>query len=208
MATPPVACRKARTEGNGPTACEFGQPSGHRVEEGGRPITQPDARFERVFAAHHAAVQRYLARRLALDDVNDATADVFVVAWRRIDDMPAGSELPWLYGIARNTVRNVRRGADRRRALERRVSGLAPPEGPEPDTQLLMRVEDERLLAALATLRGPDREILRLRTWEELSNRDIAAVLGLSESAVHMRLSRARKRLAHAFNRLTDGGQR
>ena len=62
-----------------------------------------DAMFNRTFDLHYEAVQIYCFRRLRADDVNDAVAEVFLVAWRRIDQLPAGRELPWLYAISRTS---------------------------------------------------------------------------------------------------------
>ena len=68
----------------------------HRVQGRRRDsVTQsPDreARFDRLFDLHHDAVQVYCLRRLPTDDVNDAVAEVFLVAWRRIDEAPNGRE--------------------------------------------------------------------------------------------------------------------
>ena len=41
-------------------------------------------------------------------------AEVFLTAWRRIDQIPSGSELPWLYGVAHNVVANQQRSFVRR----------------------------------------------------------------------------------------------
>ena len=45
-------------------------------------------RLEDLFVAHAAAVRAYAARRVAPGDVGDVASEVFVVAWRRLDDMP------------------------------------------------------------------------------------------------------------------------
>jgi len=82
-----------------------------------------DAAFRMVFDAHHDAVHRFCMRRLGVDDGNDATAEVFLVAWRRMDAMPEQDEpLPWLYGVARNVVRNHRRTRQRKVRLVSRLS--------------------------------------------------------------------------------------
>ena len=61
-----------------------------------------------MFESHHEAIQRYCFRRLPASDANDAVAEVFLVAWRRIADAPAGDgQLPWLYGIGRNVVASM-----------------------------------------------------------------------------------------------------
>lgn len=170
------------------------------------PNSSHEATFDALFAEHHPAVQRYCLRRAGVDEANDAAAEVFLVAWRRIEEVPVGRELPWLYGIARNVVRNAHRSRTRRRRLLGRLGGLGRNASPGPETQLVRHHEDEALHVALAALRPTDQEILRLKTWEELSNREIAAAVGASVRAVDMRISRARKRLAEAYEK-TQGPQ-
>ena len=58
-------------------------------------------------------------------------AETFLVAWRRLDDVPADA-LPWLYGVARRVLANQRRSADRGAALERRLAGAERPAAPRP----------------------------------------------------------------------------
>ena len=155
---------------------------------------------ERLFADHHEAIRRYCRRRLDGDAAEDAAADVFVVAWRRIDDVPDGEgSLLWLYGVARNVVARSRRSSRRRSRLSAKVLslGVAPAEPPE---TVVIRSEDERhLLEALWRLRPDDQEVLRLKAWEELSHAEIATVFGISVSAVDARASRAMKRLARTY---------
>jgi RNA polymerase sigma-70 factor (ECF subfamily) len=72
------------------------------------------ARFRRIYDGHVDGIRRYCYRRLPSADVDDATAEVFMVVWRRIDEVPEGDEaMLWMYGIARNVVRNQRRPARR-----------------------------------------------------------------------------------------------
>jgi RNA polymerase sigma-70 factor (ECF subfamily) len=124
-------------------------------------------------------------------------AEVFLVAWRRIDSVPDGAEARyWLYGVARNVARNVDRSTRRRALLAGRLLPLRPQADPGPEPQVIRRSEDDEVLEALATMRSVDQEILRLSIWEELGNKEIAAVLGIEAHAVTMRLSRARNRLA------------
>lgn len=44
-------------------------------------------------------------------DAADAVAETFLVAWRRLPEVPSGEEArPWLYGVARRTLANQRLG--------------------------------------------------------------------------------------------------
>lgn len=165
-----------------------------------------DAKLRAVFAAHHQAIQRYCLRRLGPDRANDAAAEVFLVAWRRINDMPESSEaLPWLYGVARNVVRHAHRTRQRQRSLISRVADLEPRREAGPADQVVRRDEDDRVVAALSLLREIDREVLRLRMWEDLSYAEIGTVLRMSPHAVGMRYRRALQRLGKALRDVEHG---
>ena len=59
-------------------------------------------------------MRTYCKRRLSIHDANDAVADIFVTVWNKIDDIPPGDEARlYLYGIARNAVRNTQRSGRR-----------------------------------------------------------------------------------------------
>jgi len=139
-------------------------------------------RFEQIYEQHVDAVRAYVRRRAPESLVDDVVADVFVVALRRLDDVPRNA-LPWLYAVARKTLANERR--------KRRDVPVAAPEvsyEPEP-------VGDTQLAAAFAALSDADREILRLVAWEGLSLRDAARALECSPVAARVRLHRAKARL-------------
>ena len=60
-----------------------------------------EKRFERLFDAYAPDVHRYLRRRMAQPaDVDDLVADVFLIAWRKLSEIPRDAELPWLYRTA------------------------------------------------------------------------------------------------------------
>ena len=165
------------------------------------PGPQPhEAHFQRLFESHSPAIQSYCFRRLPASDANDAVAEVFLVAWRRIADAPIGSgELPWLYGISRNVAKNALRSARRSGRLKARLAGVAADVDPGPEVQLVRNAEAREALEALALLRPEDQEIVRLRTWEELPNEQIARILGITVRAVESRLNRARRKLSRVL---------
>jgi len=149
-----------------------------------------------MFASHRDAMWVYCYRRLPRDDVQDAVAEVFLVAWRRIDQAPEGDEtLLWLYGVARNVVRNFRRSSMRNQRLRVKAGAFHQADDPTPEMQVIRRAEDQELLAAVDRLKPLEQELLRLRTWEELSLDEIASVVGLSKRGVESRLARIRKKL-------------
>lgn len=154
------------------------------------------ARFDALFIEHRRAVLAYSMRRTpTLADAEDVAAETFIIAWRKMDSIPADG-LPWLYAVARRVLANHRRGSGRR---ERLATLLRRDDVPTP-----MRAGEDRdgpAFTALASLSPADQEVLRLVAWESLGNRDIAAVLGITPNAVAIRLHRARARFAEALAR-------
>ena len=148
--------------------------------------------FRRIFEACYPPLHAYVRRRITGADVDDVVAEVLTVAWRRLEDIPPGGELPWTYGVARRTLANHRRSSERRSRLLDRIAGERS--GAAPDA-------NDTVIAALSRLRSDDQEILRLAAWEGLSAAEIAVVLQCSPNAATLRLSRARRRLR---DELTD----
>ena len=152
-------------------------------------MTADQTRYEQLFERHHRQVLAYCLRRaLTPADAEDATAEAFVVAWRRRKVTPElDAALPWLYAIARRTLANQHRGNDRRTRLSSRLETSHSVGGQPAETS-------GAPIAALERLRPDDQELLRLVAWEGLRNDEIAEVLGISANAVAIRLHRARVR--------------
>jgi RNA polymerase sigma-70 factor, ECF subfamily len=144
-------------------------------------------RFETLYRNHVGAVAAYALRRTSREVAEDVVADTFLVAWRRLDRVPA-QPLPWLYAVARRTLANHRRSAARRESLASRLQLEFRAIPPNP--------VDVGLLDALRSLRADDREVLMLVAWEGLTATEAAEALGCSPVACRIRLHRARKRLA------------
>lgn len=150
--------------------------------------------FEAAFREHYEAVRAYAIRRTTdPSDAEDAAAETFAIAWRRWEDRP-GDPLPWLYAIARRVLANSRRAGDRFAALRERLGTAGPVQTADPTERALKRAE---LLAALAALPEPERELLLLVEWEGLERKRAARALGCSLPALYVRLHRARRRLLY-----------
>jgi RNA polymerase sigma factor (sigma-70 family) len=154
-------------------------------------------RLEGLFDEHAASVRAYALRRIDPASADDTVSEVFVVACRRIDEIPADA-LPWLLACARRVLANQYRGARRQLALVDRLSSM--------EASALGRsgaVAAEALLCALDTLSDGDRELLMMIAWEGLEPSRAAAALECSRATLAVRLHRARRRLAVA---LEEGG--
>ncbi|NYJ02999.1 RNA polymerase sigma-70 factor (ECF subfamily) [Nocardioides thalensis] len=150
-------------------------------------------RFRRVYDEHFDAILGYALRRASADDAADLAADTFLVAWRRLGDVPEPPATRlWLYGVARRCLANQRRGARRRDDLAAVLRADLLSVVPDHSAATVARVD---AAAGIDRLPVGEREVVRLATWEGLEPREIAEVLGLSAVAVRKRLSRARARL-------------
>ncbi len=156
------------------------------------------ARFEAVYTDTYEQILGYATRRCdTAEDAADVVAETFVIAWRKIDALPSGTESRlWLYGVARNVLANHRRGLVRRRSrqveLDTDIADLYAysPEG---------SVELGAIARTFRELSDDDRELLSLVAWEGLDHGEIARVLDCSRNAVRVRLHRARRRFSKAL---------
>lgn len=136
-------------------------------------------------------------------DVEDIAQEVFLRAYRSLGQIEAGSRLaPWLVRIAVNLCYDHLRRL--RRRGERSFSELGPQEARVVDTllhdeaalhavdRLFLREVAEKLVGQLAP---QDRAVLLLKEREGMDTREVARVLGCSETAVRLRLFRARRAL-------------
>jgi len=151
-------------------------------------------RFGRLYREQARAILAYALRRVENpEDASDVVAETFLVAWRRLDEVPFGrKERLWLYAVARRVTANIRRAEGRRTRLSERLAETLPAElaiHPESGSKAT------EVLRAMAGLGDEERELLLLVTWDELSPSEAAKVLGLSPLAARSRLHRARRRL-------------
>lgn len=149
-----------------------------------------ERRFDRLYERHFDALRAYAWRRDP-GRADEIVAETFLVAWRRLDDVPR-EPLPWLIGVARMVRQNLSRGDRRQTALAERLAW----EPAADDDFAGTFAERDAVRLALARLGERDREILLLATWEDLDARSIARVLGCTRANVAVRLLRARRRLA------------
>lgn len=155
-----------------------------------------ETRFRSLYEQQQPDMLAYFLRRLGREDAVEATADVFLVAWRRIDIIPDEPELrPWLFGVARNVLRNRQRAGRRVLRLVSRVASVPTDPEPPPDTVVVRRTEVDEVARALQGMRPRDREVIRLRLWEEASYDEIASVLQCSRHAAEQRYAKALRRL-------------
>jgi RNA polymerase sigma-70 factor (ECF subfamily) len=137
------------------------------------------------------------------DLVDDAVAETFLTAWRRLADVPDGEQaLVWLYGVAYRVVGHQWRSSARRRRLEVRLRSTVVDAPWAGEDSVLDGEVYGRVVEAVARLGERDAEVLLLATWERLAVVDIAAVLGIARDAAAQRLHRARRHFADEYRKL------
>jgi RNA polymerase sigma-70 factor, ECF subfamily len=174
---------------------------------GGRELDRA-AQFSALYRRHYDAVLRYALRRTDPETARDVTAETFLVAWRRLDVVPAdeASAGPWLYGVARRVLANAERSQRRAESLSARLR-QEPSYATACDAAGVV-AENIRLTEALATLTETDQEALRLVGWEELDLDGASRAMGCSRGAMAVRLHRARRRLERALAVVADDDPR
>ncbi len=167
-----------------------------------RAVAGDNEAFGDLVRRHQPAVYRFLVRRAGPSDASDLLAEVWIAAFRSRHSFDLDREfaLPWIFGIARNTLR----GHWRR---------FRPDVGPQVESTDPWHQVDERLAAAEATrrLRGPvmalpegQREVLLLVAWEELTPAQAGEVLGIPASTARVLLHRARLALRPRVEAMND----
>ena len=163
--------------------------------------------FARLYESYYDQVVDFCRRRLASELVEDAVAETFLTAWRRLDTVPAGAALLWLYAIAHRVVGHQWRSAARQRRLEQRIRFLPRRPVSGADEAVVEAAEHHLVLEASARLGERDAEALRLVAWEQLSIAEIATVLEITPNAASQRLHRAKRNLAREYRKLESNVQ-
>ena len=151
--------------------------------------------FRALYEAVYPDLLRFVQRRARPACAEDVVADVFLVVWRRLDELPRSRDdaRAWIFGIARNLLLNSQRAEQRRCALGVRLADAATVPSTDADTDgVVSRVD---LAKAWHRLSETHQEALALVAFEDLSAPQAATVIGISPVAFRLRLSRARRAL-------------
>ncbi|WP_242614142.1 SigE family RNA polymerase sigma factor [Actinomadura roseirufa] len=163
------------------------------------PSARADDGYEELFTAHFWGLVR-LATLLGADDAEDVVQDAFVRLHRRRRTLrDPNASLAYL----RASVCNAARSRLRHLRMARRRHAQFVPDPPAGSAEHdAVRNEDVRaLLAAVTRLPARQREVLVLRYWLELSERETAATLGIAPGTVKAHTARA---IAALGRRLKD----
>jgi RNA polymerase sigma factor (sigma-70 family) len=164
--------------------------------------TDPQA-FREIYERYAVWMRSWFQRQTGSENVAlDLTAETFAQAWRglrRFRDMADGSAAPWLFGIARNLLRQYHKHNRIETAARDRLGLPIDWEGTEAYDAVDERLQANELKPALTTavsaLPEDQRAALELRVVQQLGYDEISDRLGCSINAARLRVSRALRAL-------------
>jgi RNA polymerase sigma-70 factor (ECF subfamily) len=147
------------------------------------------ARFEAMYRGEAGVVLMFATHRVGRAAADDIVADTFAVAWSKLGEVPSPPRA-WLLVTARKIISNYLRSQKRHPTDQLRDNHAAWID----DVAEGVAVRRE-LLEAVAQLSKHSREAVTLAAWYDLSQREMAQVMGCSVTAAGVRLHRGRKQL-------------
>jgi len=154
-----------------------------------------------LFHAQYRAVLAFAARRIDAATAEDVASEVMSVAWRRLDDVPAGPDARWwLFACTHRLLANRIRSAQRQHALVTKIRTMRSDRiADAPD--LGSPFDDDRVQAAIDALKPEDREALTLVAADCLTHREAALILDIRENTFTVRFQRARRRFREELHK-------
>ena len=172
-------------------------------------LRKPDMRraeFEALYAVHSREVWALAyARWMDADSAQDIMQEVFLRFWKQLEARDTHGAIlnprAWLLKVARNLAEDYAKSSFRRHGTQPldMLGGLLA-RGDQPLAKMEREEAFAQIRGILDELATADREILTLRYAFDYETAAIAEILGVASSAVHMRLSRARQRLAERLS--------
>lgn len=167
----------------------------------------PD-RFAALYDRYATVLYGYACLRVGRGPAEDVVADTFLAAFaqRRGYDLARSSARPWLFGILTNKIAQRSRAEKTHYRAHARawqnpvVEGIADRVADRVNAQ----AQRGRLAGALSRLNAPDRDVLLLVAWGQLSYEEVAQALRIPPGTVASRLNRARRKVRAALDDETE----
>ncbi|HWM18976.1 MAG TPA: sigma-70 family RNA polymerase sigma factor [Ilumatobacteraceae bacterium] len=175
-----------------------------------RRVQEGDATaFEELLDAHRTSAFRVATVVLgSAHGADEVVQDASIRAWRSVASVDADRGFrSWYLRVVANTARNDRRSRGRRAALVLRLAAQPGRDMPDPEEHAVTHDDRRRVIEAMNHLGRDDRLVIALRHFEQLSEKEMADVLGCAAGTVKSRLSRAMSRLRAQLVH-DEGGER
>lgn len=153
--------------------------------------------MEQLVSRHHGSVYRVAFGILRDEDsAADVAQETFLKAMRGLKGFRGDASFKtWLLTIAANEARGVLRRSGRRKELALETVGPVPSMEASVDETMEVAEDVSRVMEALPDLPEKQRQAVTLRIFEELSFREIGAVIGSSEGAARVNYHHGIRRL-------------
>jgi RNA polymerase sigma-70 factor (ECF subfamily) len=171
--------------------------------------------LQKMYEVFQPKMLRYVRRLVGEDEAEDVTQEVFIKAGMALPNFRGEASLStWLYRIATNCANDLLRSPSYRRMAAQDLGDVTSSEdteeahirgrctgerAPEVEQQVVQEEMSECIRSYMSRLPENYRTVLVLSDMEELSNKEIAEILGVSLETVKIRLHRARARLREEF---------
>jgi len=166
---------------------------------GGR---QPAGSIEEVFARYQDELVGTMFHLLGnVEDARDAVQETFIKCWRHRDGLPGIENVKaWIFHIALNTGRDLRRAASRRRRLLREgAEAMVVRVDANPLADLEQQDQLARVSRAVSDLRPEEQEVFLLRQNGEMTYEEIGRAIGIPLGTVKTRMRLALAKLRGAL---------
>lgn len=154
--------------------------------------------FDELYSYYFPRVYNYVHYRVANVHVcEDLTSQIFEKLFSRLNYYQSGKAAfsAWLFSIARHTIADYYRSQARKPYTSLEMTIELIDSEPDPSDIVVLSETQQHLLKALSSLTQRERDIIALKFWSGSSNRDIATLVGISESNTAVILFRAMRRL-------------
>ena len=163
-----------------------------------------EAAFAILVRRHTRVIYTLALRTLGMElDAEDAVQEIFLKAYRGLDRFDSDRRFfPWLYSIAVNHLRSIRRRPafrNRSETLPLSEELLPAPDTLEPEQQAMAAATRDLVTIALGRLRPIQRRVFLLRQTQGLSTAETSELLNLPENTIKTHLRRAREKVAEAL---------
>lgn len=160
-----------------------------------------DAAFTELYRSFFTPVYNFVYARLRnAADADEVTADVFCHVFFHLEDYSGSSSYTaWMFRVARNAVIDFVRKRDKKRQIQtegwEEYLTAASPKAMEPEEVMVSKEDIAELLAKVDMLKEPARQAVQLKYWSNLSNVQIAEILGTTSDHVGVIIYRALRML-------------
>jgi len=152
--------------------------------------------IDRYTAYVGTVIYNIIGQSMTREDIEESTSDVFLTLWVNADKPQSNKLKEWLGAVARNKAKNKLRELRGSLSLEEDYIDEVS------ENPVIIITEDEErqvVYQAVKNMKQPDREIFLRHYYGIQTIKRISTDMGMSESAIKVRLSRGREKLRNSI---------